>query len=275
MKKLFSSLLQLSLFGTIIALTPLNLNGQAITGRDISNYLQKRSDGKNVTLFHRFEISYGVTFGSGNINISDRFRDPSNFNAITGHSRATSFDYRATSGYAGVYFPLSYINSNSLLALNTGLYATGSVWDLGNTSLDEKVITRYESKDLFFGAAIGLDFIYGGEATLNKADKVTLRAGAGLMPYFAAGQLADGSQNYGKVGFKPYVKAELGFFAGVEWKIRGMAILGSRTIYNYSSGDYNLNDNDYYYSMNFKIRPTYTIGIAVFPFSFGWENDNW
>lgn len=275
MKKIFIPLLQASLFVLLITILPFELNGQSISVRDVNSYLKKRDDGKDVSLFHRLELSYGLTYGAGSITINDRFRDPSNFNIITGHSRATNFNYRAASGYGGVYFPLTYLSANSILALNTGLYATASVWDLGNTSLDANTITTYESKDMFLGVPIGLDFIYGGEATLNKIDKVTLRAGAGLMPYFAAGQLADGSQNYGKLGFKPYVKAELGFFAGVEWKLKGMVIAGSRTIYDYNSGDYNLQDSDYYYAMNFKIRPTYTIGIAVFPFSFGWESDKW
>jgi hypothetical protein len=275
MKKNFTSLLRIGLPSLLLAAVPFCSSGQRISGRDINNYLKKRDDGKNVSLFHRFELSDGLTYGAGSITINDRFRDQSNFNVITGRSRATNFNYRSMTAYGGVYFPLSYLSSNSILALNTGLYATGSVWQLGNTSLEDGKITSYEASDIFFGAAIGVDYIYGGEATLNKADKVTLRAGAGLMPYFAVGELADGSQDYAKVGFKPYVKAELGFFAGVEWKLKGTAILGSRTIYNYSTGDYNLQDSDYYYAMNFKIRPTYTIGIAVFPFSFGWESDKW
>lgn len=275
MKKNFTSLLRIGLSGLLLVAVPFYSSGQRMIAQGVNNYLKKRDDGKNVSLFHRLELSDGFAFGAGSITINDRFRDQSNFNVITGRSRATNFNYRSMAVYTGVYFPLSYLSSNSILALNTGLYGVGSVWQLGNTSLEDGKITSYESKDIFFGAAIGVDYIYGGEATLNKGDKVTLRAGAGLMPYFAVGELADGSQDYGKVGIKPYVKAELGFFAGVEWKLKGTAILGSRTIYNYSTGDYNLQDSEYYYAMNFKIRPTYTIGIAVFPFSFGWESDRW
>jgi hypothetical protein len=275
MKKFFSSLLQIGVFGTIFATLSITANGQAVSVRDINNYLKKRDDGKNVSLFHRFEISYSYTFGAGSLNLNDRFRDQSNNNIIAGHSRSTTFNYRSASGYAGVYFPLSYLSNNSALVLNTGLYYVGNVWHLGNISLTDGQIRSYDAADIFFGAALGVDYVFGGEATLNKSDKVTLRAGAGLMPYFAVGDLADGSNSYGKLGIKPYVKAELGFFAGVEWKIKGMAVLGSRTVYDIKTGDYNLGDSDYYYSMNFKIRPTYSIGIAVMPFSFGWESDKW
>lgn len=275
MNKIFTSLLRVSMIGAFIATLPTVTDAQSIGVRDVNNYLRKREDGKNVSLFHRFELYYGLTFGGGGVNINDRFRDQSNFNTIAGNSRATTFNYRAYSGGGAVYFPLSYFGSQSLLALNVGIYGTANVWNIGNTSLDASRVTTYDAKDMFIGAPIGIDIIYGGEATLNKVNKITLRGGAGLMPYFATGELADGSQNYSKVSIKPYVKAELGFFAGVEWKLRGMVIAGSRTIYDYHTGDYNLRDSDYYYSMNFKIRPTYSVGLVVFPFSFGWENDKW
>ncbi|WP_118973978.1 hypothetical protein [Taibaiella koreensis] len=275
MNKFFTRLLYTALPAALITALSVNTQAQSIRPRDVQNYLNRRADGRNVSLFHRFEICYSTTFGGGGLNINDRFRDPSNPEIIGGNSRAMTFNYRSGSGYAGFYFPLSYFSQNSMLALSTGVYGAGSVWNLGNTSLDPAVSTTYDAKEVLIGVPIGVDFIYGGEASLNKSDRVTIRGGIGVMPYFATGQLADGSQNYGKLGLRPYVKAELGFFAGVEWKVKGMIIAGSRTIYDYSVGDEYLRDSDYYYKLNFKIRPTYTVGIAVFPFSFGWDSDKW
>ncbi len=275
MNKILTSILRAGMACSLIATLPLATHAQGIGARDVNRYLQRREDGRSVSHFHRFELYYGMTFGSGGVNINDRFRDQSNNNVIAGNTRATTFNYRSASGGGAVYFPLSYLNQKNMLALNLGFYGVGSVWDIGNTSLEAGKITSYESKDLFFGVPIGVDFIYGGEATLNKGDKVTVRGGLGLMPYLAMGELADGSQDYAKLGVKPYVKAELGFFAGIEWKIRGMVVAGSRTIYDYKTGDYHLQDSDYYYSFNFKIRPTYTVGLVIFPFSFGWDSDKW
>lgn len=275
MNKIFTTLSRVSIIGALVATLPFSADAQGISGRDVNTYLQKRADGRNVSLFHRFELYYGMTFGGGGVNINDRFRDESNMNIITGNSRATTFNYRAASGGGAVYFPLSYFDQKNMLALNVGFYGVGSVWDIGNTSLEPGRTTTYEAKDLFFGFPIGVDYIFGGEASLNKGDKVTVRGGIGMMPYLAMGELADGSQDYAKLGIKPYVKAELGFFAGIEWKVRGMVVAGSRTIYDYHTGDYHLNESDYYYSFNFKIRPTYTVGLVIFPFSFGWDSDKW
>jgi hypothetical protein len=274
MKKFFSSFLRTGMFGMVFAALSLTSQGQ-VSIRDINQYLKKRDDGKNVSMYHRYDLGYGVTFGSGALILNDRFRDQSNNNIISGTSRSTTFNYRTWTVHASTYFPLSFLSERSALVLNLGLLGVPTVFELGNLSLDPSRTSTYEAADLFLGIPVGVDYIFGGEATLNKADKFTLRAGGGLMPYLSGGELADGSNDYWKLGIKPYVKAELGFFAAVEWKIRGMAVLGSRTIYDIKQGDYNLGDSDYYYSMNFKIRPTFTIGIAVMPFSFGWESDRW
>lgn len=275
MKKFSVSFFRAGLCALLLASFTIESQGQGIRMRDVNTYLKKRDDGKNVSVFHRTELAYCMTFGGGALNINDRYRDPFNQSAITGSSRAMTFNYRSYAGYGGFYIPISYLGEKTMLAMNLGVYATVNTWDIGNTSLEPGVTTKYETSDMYIGVPVGVDFIFGGEATLNKADKVTLRAGAGVMPYFAAGGVPNGTMDYGKLGLHPYVKAELGFFAGIEWKVKGMMIAGSRTIYNNTTGDYNLQYSDYYYNLNFKIRPTYTVGIAIFPFSFGWENDKW
>lgn len=272
------STLFLSLFTCSLAIvngTTADAQSMRAIARNTNQYLNDRAEGNNVNGFHRFEVGYAFTYGSGSININDRFRDPSNANVILGNSRSTTFSYRAWSAFAGKYFPLTYLSNTSMLALNVNFMGTGSVWELGNVSLDESSVRIYEAAEVLFGLPIGVDYIFGGEATLNKVDKVTLRAGAGLMPFLAAGSWADDSQKYTRLGIRPYIKAELGFFAGVEWKLKGMVVAGSREIYNIKEGDYRLNESSYYYSLNMKIRPTYSIGLVVFPFSFGWENDKW
>lgn len=274
MNKIFTGLLYAGL--SLLSVAAQSYTAQAqVRPRDVQRYLNKRANGENVSLLHRYEMSYGFTFGGGGINVNDRYRNPLNSGIISGNTRAMTFNYRSASISAGVYFPLSYFSQKSMLALSVAAYGTGNTWDLGTTSLDGSATTKADAKDLYLGLPIGVDIIFGGEASLNKGDKVTVRGGLGMIPYFSSGELSDGSQKYTKFGMQPYIKAELGFFAGVEWKVKGMIVATSRTIYDYSVGDEYLRDSDYYYKLNFKIRPTYTIGIAVFPFSFGWDNDKW
>lgn len=274
MNKIFTCLLKAAFFGTIIANVPVESKAQ-IGVRDINRYLTEKDAGKNMALYHRLEIGYGYTFGTGSETSYSRFKDPGNSNVATGVTTGKSFSYRGLSAYASVYFPLAYFSETSAFVLNTSLYTNFNVFKLGNTSLNPNTNMTNEGADATIGFPIGVDFAYGGEVTNNKIDKVTLRAGAGMMPYLNYGVMADGNNSYARLGVKPYVKAEMGFFFGVEWKLRGMIIAGSRTIYNYSAGDYYLNDSQYYASYSLKVSPSYVVGFSVFPFSFGWENDKW
>lgn len=257
MNKVFTTLIT-----AIVAVSPFITNAQG-----------KRDDGKKVSVFHRLEISEGFTFGSAALNINDRYWDGFGQDVIGASSRAKTFNFRTLSSYVALCFPISYLSDKSILALNVGVYGMANKWDLGNTSLTGDA--SYEAKELYLGVPIGVDIIWGGEATCDKGDKVTLRAGAGVMPYFATGDWADGSNKYSKLGIQPYVKAEIGFFAGIEWKVRGMIVASSRTVYDIKVGDYYLRDSDYYYALNYKVRPTYTVGIALLPFSFGWGGNKW
>jgi hypothetical protein len=274
MSKIFTTLSKAVLFGTLIASVPMKSEAQ-VSVRDINNYLDRKDKGKNVSLFHRFEVGYGITYGTGTELIYNRTRSSANAAVVTGSTSGQTFSFKGESAYAAVYFPLTYLSSNTALLLNTGLYTNFNVYDLGNTSLDPGVSMTNQGADAVIGLPIGVDIAYGGEVTNNKIDKVTLRGGIGAMPYINYGVMADGTNGYAKFGVKPYVKAELGFFFGVEWKVRGMIVAGSRTIYNYEIGDYNLNNSNNYASYSLKVSPSYVIGFSVFPFSFGWENDKW
>src|SRR5262245_56072912 len=119
MSNIFSSISKISLTAMAVVGLSLVSDAQSLSMRDINTYLRKRYDGKNVSLFHRLELTSGMTFGGGIVNINDRFRDESNQNIITGNNRTTTFNYRSLSGYTAVYFPLSYFNERSMMALNT------------------------------------------------------------------------------------------------------------------------------------------------------------
>jgi len=258
MNKKSTSLLKAVLFGTVIASVPLKSNAQDAV--------------RNGSIWNRLEIGYGETFSNASETNYVRIKDPVT-NVITGSTTGQSFSYRTGGGYAAVYFPLTYINMHSALVLNTGINFTMSKWDLGNTSLNPDAMVVNTAKEMYFGVPIGVDYVFGGEASFNREDRVTLRGGAGLQPYMSMDKLEQGDVSNTKFGVKPYIKAEIGFFLGFEWKIRGVMVAGSRTLYDMKAGDLSLNNTNYYASYNFTVRPTYTIGLSVFPFSFGWGKE--
>lgn len=236
----------------------------------------KRANGKNVSLFQRLELGGGLTFGNGSANSVERYIDPFHPNAISGVSKTQPFSYRSMCGWLNTYFPMTALSNRSVIALSVGVYGTSNSFTLNNFSFNGAPTATMDVSDLLIGLPIGVDYIFGGEATYNESDKVTLRAGIGAMPFVALGSLSNDAGKYNRFSVRPYVKAELGFFAGIEWKIKGQVLLGSRNLYDIRNGDYDLQDGSNYYS-NFKmdLRPSYSLGIAIMPFSFGWNSDKW
>ena len=120
MNKIFTSLLKATVLGSLIATIPFTGNAQ-VSMRDVNQYLDRKDAGKNVSLWNRMEVGYGETFSNGSVNLYTRSYDPTS-GKITGSTSGKSFSYRTWSAYAAVYFPLTYIGSNSALVLNTGIY---------------------------------------------------------------------------------------------------------------------------------------------------------
>lgn len=273
MNKIFTALKQAAFASVILAAATNSVNAQ--TG-SFGNYSVKRSNGKNVTLFQRLELGGGLTFGKGSASSVERFYDQAHPGIISGTSNTQTFAYRSACGWLNTYFPMTALSHNSILAVSTGLYFTNNSFQINNFSFNGQSSATLDVKDMLVGLPIGVDFIFGGEATNNQSDKVSLRAGIGAMPFISLGSMSDDISKYSRLGVRPYVKAELGFFAGIEWKIKTQVMVGSRNLYDIRMGDYNLQDGENYYS-NFKmdLRPTYSVGIAIMPFAAAWDNDNW
>jgi len=275
MNKIFTALRQAAFASMILAVAANTVHAQ--TGsRSFGKYSVKRSNGKNVTAFQRLELGGGLTFGKGSASSVERYYDPAHPGVVSGTSNTQNFSYRSACGWLNTYFPMTTLSYNSILAVSTGLYFTNNTFQINNYNLNGLSSPTLDVKDMLVGLPIGVDFIFGGEATCNQSDKVSLRAGLGAMPFVSLGSISNDVSKYSRFGVRPYVKAELGFFAGIEWKIKTQVMVGSRNLYDIRTGDYSLQDGDNYYS-NFKmdLRPTYSVGIAIMPFAAAWDNDNW
>jgi hypothetical protein len=275
MNKIFTALRQAAFASVILAAATNIVNAQA-GGRSFGGYSVKRSNGKNVTWFQRLEFGGGLTFGKGSASSVERYYDPLQPGVVSGSSNTQNFSYRSGCAWINTYFPMTALSHNSILAVSVGLYGNNNSFTLNNFSFNGQSSATMDIKDGFVGLPIGVDYIFCGESTNKQADKVSLRAGIGAMPFISFGSMSDDFSKYSRLGVRPYIKAELGFFAGIEWKIKTQVIVGSRNLYDVRMGDYDLQDGANYYS-NFKmdLRPSYSVGIAIMPFAAGWDNDNW
>ena len=266
----------IALMGLLSSATTYNASAQSF-GSVQRAYNNTLSNGKSVSFFHRLDIYGGLTMGSGNITSTSRYIDPANPNIISGDSRSQDFNYRSLSVGFSSYIPLTHLNSRACLGLSIATFYNNNSIEIHNPgfSSGSTTITSDVLKNAFVSIPIGVDYIYGGEASMNKGDKITLRGGLGVMPFINVSQFDSKYAKGSNLGILPYAKAELGFFAGIEWKIKTQVILGSRTLYESKAGDYDLQDAQSYSSFKASLQPAYSVGIAIMPFSMGWEGGGW
>jgi hypothetical protein len=175
--------------------------------------------------------------------------------------------------FVGMYHRLAMLNNSSCLAFDWGVDALAIAnetdeltYKIGNSTHRLKSLVAY----WHFGVPLLIDYKYGGEATYDKADRFSFTLGGGIMPLVAIGAINEAGQISASIA--PVVKAELGFFAGVQWKVRAMYMIQSGDILNTNDESADVRN---YHSYRLNVTPGINIGVSVMPFSFGWDNSRW
>lgn len=245
-----------------------------LSGRAVGKYLASRESGKKMKSYLRYELGYSVALGNGFFVVDSRYRNPID-NSKRQYLFSKNFGFRGMSINAATHFPITNITERSILTLGFGAIANVFSWELGNMTADTLVLGSSPASGFQIGIPVGLEYKAGGEATLDKADKVSITLGAGICPTFHAAHIDNGDINQSKFNIQPYLKAELGFFAGIEWKIKAMYLMKSTKVIDYSTGDPNLNSTIQYSNSQFKTGSIFTVGLAIMPFSWDWDKSGW
>jgi len=164
----------------------------------------------------------------------------------------------------GVFFPLLNYSEKSIIALYIGQSAHFFIWKSDSVYTPSEAFV-HEGITMQFGLPIGFDFKYGGEAMLDKGEKISTTVGLGLMPSFAASSF---STDWGGVVFRmpPYVKLEFGAHALVNWKFRVM----------YNFGDaIGFKQEDRGMVTRFRNNSGFTFSLLMMPFSWDWGQSQW
>ena len=240
-------------------------------GSTVAKYLSMRQTGEgNLKPFQRYEVGY--TFLSANGTMLHSHLTP--FDDVD-----TSFDCEVKGkawGIAyGTYFPLAAISEKSLLTFYLGLNVNIYRWRADSLFFAEKAPrSTYVYKDDGFGflvgLPIGLDYKTGGEATLDKSDKFSFTAGGGIMPTAAVGGLSYWGQ--AKIKLIPYIKAEIGMHAGIEWKVRAMYML--RSPMGFTDINHDL-EGILQSQAEFQTNDRLMISVLLMPFSWDWVRSKW
>lgn len=230
----------------------------------------------------RFQIGYSFPFTTATFKQHSLVYDDYGDNNIdTTYSR----DVKSKGGFGvtlGTYIPVVHLTEKSCINVDIDFMYNLLVWDANtinysgysNTTGQYTYSTNYTitAATIQMGLPIGLSFKAGGEASQDRGDKLSLTLGTGVYPSLNATVFED----YAGAKFKlqPYLKAELGFFAGVNFKVRAFYAFGKLEYINYedkfSGLTYAYNDE-----ASLTGKSSFLLSVMVMPLSFGWGKEAW
>jgi hypothetical protein len=187
-----------------------------------------------------------------------------------------SMDIKGSGGgvlYA-IIVPCARLGNRSLAAIHIGI--NGNYYSI---KLDEITIKRQSAfydgsvtlsgggAGFMFGFPVGVDLITGGEATLDRADRFSFTVGAGVFPLMGVAIV----NQFAGVNFKapPYVKAEVGFHFGINWKLRATYV--TKSALSFTENDESLFSDGSTVQTSLKSNDHFMLSLMIQPFSFGWE----
>lgn len=230
----------------------------------------------------RFQIGYSFIMTSATYTEhSYIYDDYGNNNIDTSFSKNS----RTKGGFGatlGTYFPIARMGEQSSLNIDLDYMYNLMIWDADMVNLSGYDETQGEytySTSYNISAAtiqmalpIGISYKTGPEATLDRSSKISLSLGTGVYPSL---NLTAFESNAGvKLKLQPYLKAELGIFAGINWKVRALYSFGK---IDYIGFNNNLKGDTYAYESSASLisKSCFSISVMVMPFSFGYSKSQW
>ncbi|HTN46945.1 MAG TPA: hypothetical protein VL098_11410 [Flavipsychrobacter sp.] len=223
----------------------------------------------------RFEIGGSYAMSSAEYRVKQRFLSQD-------YSIDTTIKFNMNSvagigGMLGTYVPLSRLGQKSILALNIDLMYNALVWDKDVTVYSPTggtVTNSLTGGTLMVGMPVGLDFKFGCDAVGRKDVRFCTTLGGGVLPSFAMTSIDDVNDIAGEFGVSPYVKAEVGMFTGICWKIRAMYSFG--VIDEMSTLMDKTVKSDFGQSNTQLIqKSSLNLSLILMPFSFTWGTQEW
>ena len=199
-----------------------------------------------------------------------------NYDVKTGLKTDTSYTEHITSkgglgAIIGYSWALSKMGENSRLNISAALMYGITLWESGAFSYSSSTqggTQSVGSGSVDFGVPIGLDYKFGADAMHDKSQRYCATFGAGVYPAFSFTVYKE--QTGGGLRVLPYLKGEVGIFAGICMKIRAQYSFGSLKYIDYSS------ETNYGTShTSLKGKSSFSLALVLMPFSWKWGRSQW
>lgn len=224
-------------------------------------------------ILKRYQLGYSFVMNSAELKNGTKITGAGSFDRDTSYK--TTFSTSAAFGVTtGTYIPLKRLGRSSSLALGIDYMYNMMTW--------KSKIPGYGGEIDFSGVTaqmalpIGLDFKFGADAITTKDRRFCGTLGVGAFPSYAVTALdnAGGISIDPAFSFAPYVKAEVGIFAGICMKVRAVYAIGNVTYMDYSESTTNAGVTSTSTS-KFVGTSNLTVSLLIMPFSWMWQKEEW
>lgn len=236
----------------------------------------KKEKGEKSDWFKRVEIG-------GHYSIANAEFQNSNNYVIFDGTQTEQFSYNfgkefkaiGFGGQLGTYIPVTSVFRKSIFAITVHAHATFVNYDLGKIEVMPDVFSDpVNMQQTRLALPIGLEYKWGGQATLNKADWASVGFGGGVAPtYEMFDKITVDGEDKEKFSIRPYLRVEAGFRTAIFWKIHATWMFSS--IYNYKKQAETIPElsleNNSYVEGYMRTRPIINLGITFNIGSFGWD----
>jgi hypothetical protein len=222
-------------------------------------------------LLKRFHIGYSFVSANADFESKNYFLSDLNPNTNIDTIYKGNIGTSAAFGFTfGTYFPLKRLGQKSKLCLGVDYFYNAMTWGSLTQPFGNFGITAQ------MGLPVGVDIKIGADAMTDKNIRFCTTFGAGVNPSYSITAWDYGIDLDPKFNVNPYVKAEVGIFAGICMKVRALYSIGSMTYIDYTKSTrdesaLSLTEN----GSKLIGKSNLTVSVLLMPFSFGWPRSEW
>ena len=240
------------------------------------NHYDSYSEGKKARL-KRYYVGYGLPFMG--MDVTTHYMadgDASATPSVAPIDLSKQTHVSLSNGFgaeAGTFYILMRNGRQSALCFDIAFSEYFYNYKIGPLTYGSATFSD-ESSVGIAGMPIGISYKSGGEVTLNKHDKSTLSIGAGIEPTMSISKVIAAETRYGA---RCYVAAEVGVFAGIEWKLRATYYTGTTTVVNLTAdgldnvSSYNVIGPLGTMDVKAVTGGDFNLSLVLLPFSFKWD----
>jgi hypothetical protein len=185
----------------------------------------------------------------------------------------------------GTNAPIAKLGEASVLSISINFMYNSLVWEAqedpaNNATVTSRIATPNEvttsnkgGTTSQIGVPLGLDFKFGCDAVTDKGYRFCTSFGAGATP-MAAMTTYDGDDKT-VMRVRPFIKGEVGIYAGMCFKVRAMYSFGKYPYLNVDKTVPGTSLSAFDNNVTLTGRSSFNVSVIIMPFAGTWSDDKW